>query len=891
MAEYHLHAKTHSRGAGKGAGGHVRYIERQGPYADRDQECIHSESAHTPGWAQTTTAYWDAADAYERANGTVYREIEFALPKELAEVENIALARSFAEHLSDVPGGLTPYTLAIHRSEKDPLLLHCHLMLSDKVNDGIERDASLWFRRAANSGKDPARGGAPKTQARISKDWLREVVRPLWQELANQTLERAGLDIRIDHRSLEAQRQDLEQQAAQERDPHKRRVLEDRSNALDRPPQPKKGRVLTHAGPKKAPERAALVATYERAKAERQAVLKARRAAEWEAEKAGEELARMQRILLAQQQRWEGRDERTIRSRWHTRRNDRATAAEQRPGIRHPDPKEWKEWRYRLLTDEYEERVSHRFGRQIQVQWDSESYLWHLVFTDQDVDVVDYGSRVAARKGGTEREIEVILRVAKIKGWSMLSLTGPAEFQERMARAAISQGFTLEDKDLEARIHAALEREAAERARKEAERRRERIEQARAYRHARRQPWEIQERWSGRQKLREWRRMVEQEAAQALQVRQAWLSEDDSSDAPVIADAVVDRSRKRIPWHKWREKTLVERYGEEIAQRAEKENWYHQIRPDLGGLKLRDGAGRAYRHARRQPWEIQERWSGRQKLRQAQQQRRDAAAAALESMRKKITYYIPSSMEKPEFAKEVQEILQSAGLTRDKTNRISTGLPDMDLVLQAEIAVLSRELNDWTERWNSLFDQRDRDWAQKRQESLASVRRLVATIESLPAEPIEREAAEEKMSTLAATVEITSDGYFTWHPCLDTDDLEDWRAAKSCWIHACEEARIKKELPEKVAALAQVLTKPVWKSTKEKDQQVSEGFQISDGVLTYRGHTRPELSALQDLFANREKAWEKWEDDLREMESLAAEIRFANPRKPLGHFTEKLRSI
>ncbi|MBU2720751.1 MobA/MobL family protein, partial [Acidithiobacillus ferridurans] len=71
------------------------------------------------------------------ANGTVYREIEFALPKELSDNENIELARSFAEELAAVPGGTTPYTLAIHRSEKKPMLLHCHLMLSDKVNDGI----------------------------------------------------------------------------------------------------------------------------------------------------------------------------------------------------------------------------------------------------------------------------------------------------------------------------------------------------------------------------------------------------------------------------------------------------------------------------------------------------------------------------------------------------------------------------------------------------------------------------------------------------------------------------------------------------------------------------------------------------------------------------------
>ncbi|WP_024895033.1 hypothetical protein [Acidithiobacillus thiooxidans] len=102
MAEYHLHAKTHSRGAGKGAGGHVRYILRQGPYAEkkveqvdgsamtktrvsRADEVLHSESGNMPAWVQDPADYWDAADQYERANGSVYREIEFALPKELPD--------------------------------------------------------------------------------------------------------------------------------------------------------------------------------------------------------------------------------------------------------------------------------------------------------------------------------------------------------------------------------------------------------------------------------------------------------------------------------------------------------------------------------------------------------------------------------------------------------------------------------------------------------------------------------------------------------------------------------------------------------------------------------------------------------------------------------------
>ncbi|MHB1495723.1 MAG: MobA/MobL family protein [Acidithiobacillus sp.] len=122
---------------GKGAGGHARYILREGAYAqktveqvngavvervriDRVSEVAYAESGHLPAWAHTPADYWDAADQYVRANGMVYREIEFALPKELSDAENIALAQSFAQHLSDVPGGTTPYTFAIHRNEKKP---------------------------------------------------------------------------------------------------------------------------------------------------------------------------------------------------------------------------------------------------------------------------------------------------------------------------------------------------------------------------------------------------------------------------------------------------------------------------------------------------------------------------------------------------------------------------------------------------------------------------------------------------------------------------------------------------------------------------------------------------------------------------------------------------
>ena len=498
MAEYHLHAKTHSRGAGKGAGGHVRYILREGTYAqktveqvngaviervriDRSSEVLYAESGHLPAWAQTPADYWDAADQYERANGTVYREIEFALPKELSDNENIELARSFAEALAAVQGGTTPYTLAIHRSEKKPMLLHCHLMLSDKVNDGIERDPALWFRRASNPGKDPAKGGAPKTQARIGKAWLGDMVRPLWERLANDALAHAGVDARIDHRSLEARRIEQEALAAQAmRDHHEIAVAHHQrlGDALDRPPEPKKGRVLTHAGPEKAPGRAAMVVDFEAAKAARWRAVEVRRLAEAVVARDRQAVEQAQAVLSAARARQALRDpfdKMRIRERWRKRRQarvdrvlDTEALAETRNGFRaaaavpgNPERPAWAVYRERVLTEAYGADVGQALGRWVRVERDLGSRTLgrapSLHIHNKVMDITDYGDRLVALQaasspGGKAQEIDAMLKIAGAKGWKVLTVTGSADFQMRAGAAALAAGFTLTDGDLAARI-------------------------------------------------------------------------------------------------------------------------------------------------------------------------------------------------------------------------------------------------------------------------------------------------------------------------------------------------------------------------------------------------------------------------------------------------------
>ena len=119
-----------------------------------------------------------------------------------------SLASAFAHELTDEEQ--LPYTLAVHSgrdangNEHNP---HAHLMISERQNDGIDRDPAEWFRRANSA--NPERGGAPKSRTFHGREWM-EQARGRWAELTNQMLEARGREERVDHRSYERQGVDRE---------------------------------------------------------------------------------------------------------------------------------------------------------------------------------------------------------------------------------------------------------------------------------------------------------------------------------------------------------------------------------------------------------------------------------------------------------------------------------------------------------------------------------------------------------------------------------------------------------------------------------------------------------------------------------------------------------
>lgn len=197
MSIFHLHAATGNRASSQSARACFEYISRTSRYARRGDRLRFLTSANMPSWVSTALDYWMSADLYERANGRLYKTLEFALPRELSPNLQIALAEQFVSSLFS-QHELLPYTLAIHDGGgKNP---HAHVMVSERVLDGYERSPKNWFKRAASLGKSPEIGGAKKTARLKPAEWL-GAARETWALMVNAAMQKFGHPERIDHRS------------------------------------------------------------------------------------------------------------------------------------------------------------------------------------------------------------------------------------------------------------------------------------------------------------------------------------------------------------------------------------------------------------------------------------------------------------------------------------------------------------------------------------------------------------------------------------------------------------------------------------------------------------------------------------------------------------------
>jgi Ti-type conjugative transfer relaxase TraA len=201
MAIYHFSSQVFTRSKGHSAVSKAAYRSAEKLYDERleqifdyskKSDLLHKEimlpSSVSAKYLDRQTL-WNAAEAAEkRKDSQVAREISFSLPRELSEEQNIKLAQEFVRdkfvHLGMIAD------MCIHKGHGNDQP-HVHVMLTMREIKGEE-----FGQKVVEWNKKP-----------LYLHWREE-----WANYANKHLAKAGLDLKIDHRSNKERGIDLEPQ-------------------------------------------------------------------------------------------------------------------------------------------------------------------------------------------------------------------------------------------------------------------------------------------------------------------------------------------------------------------------------------------------------------------------------------------------------------------------------------------------------------------------------------------------------------------------------------------------------------------------------------------------------------------------------------------------------
>lgn len=215
MAIYHLSMKPMSRSSGRSSVAAAAYRaadklenQRDGLVHDfsRRSGVEHAEIVLPKGveaeWAQDRSALWNAAEVSEkRKDARVAREIEVALPHELSAEQRLDLTREFAQELADRYGVAVDFAIHSPHGDTDIRNHHVHLMMTtrkirfDELGEKSELELENKRLQAL---------GLPTSHEQL------RAIRIDFEEKTNDHLARAGLEIRIDHRSHQARGLEIE---------------------------------------------------------------------------------------------------------------------------------------------------------------------------------------------------------------------------------------------------------------------------------------------------------------------------------------------------------------------------------------------------------------------------------------------------------------------------------------------------------------------------------------------------------------------------------------------------------------------------------------------------------------------------------------------------------
>lgn len=198
MAIYHLHADVVRRSRGHSAVAASAYAVGANLYDEREQKTqaygrkrgvFHAEiiaPENAPEWVYDRKELWNRAElAEKRVDAQTARVIVIALPHEFTDAQNVELVRDYAREVFVSEGMVVDIGLHYADRNGDQRNDHAHLVVTMRELGG---------------------DGFASTK---NREWNRkeklESWREQWAEYQNNALEEAGLDIRVDHRTLEAQ--------------------------------------------------------------------------------------------------------------------------------------------------------------------------------------------------------------------------------------------------------------------------------------------------------------------------------------------------------------------------------------------------------------------------------------------------------------------------------------------------------------------------------------------------------------------------------------------------------------------------------------------------------------------------------------------------------------
>ncbi|MCC0014126.1 MAG: MobA/MobL family protein, partial [Rhodobiaceae bacterium] len=144
-------------------------------------------------WARDRSDLWNAAEfAEKRKDARVAREFEVALPHELSAEQRLEAAREMAQELADRYGAAVDFAIHAPHEASDVRNHHAHILMTTRQVTENGLGEKTYIER---ENKWLLSNDLPTTDMQLRD------IRQSWEVIANEHLARAGLDIRIDHRS------------------------------------------------------------------------------------------------------------------------------------------------------------------------------------------------------------------------------------------------------------------------------------------------------------------------------------------------------------------------------------------------------------------------------------------------------------------------------------------------------------------------------------------------------------------------------------------------------------------------------------------------------------------------------------------------------------------